>query len=517
MTQTAVVALGIVLIAMVVYLATEHTGLRGQLHFYAQGANVGDATGVDIRLATPTAADSRGLSIAAAEAADPSRPGFERATYTLTMRDHSEVFYADGAAVGSATGVDIESADLSRLTVAAVEAADPARTGERRVTYTLTPIDVADPQHFYAQGVNVGDATGVDVQSANTTLLTVAAVEAADPARTGFERVTYTLTPHDQSATYRLNGASPVTATAGHSLDFLTPGACIDGALGGDGSGGARLTLQYVCGTVGELEERVGTIAGSLLLSSNGVRQNDGSGRQIGARQRVNFVTGPVQTASTATTEIFRTSANNLGVRTGGAYLIVAELRIWMEEPGTYAIDPVHETPRSATGRGTCPPGSQHIPVSAAAAVAPSPLATSWPAWDTRRFQTPPWPAGEPYCEGPPDPTASPPTTADETPNKATDTARISDSVTGIVDTWSSTLVGELRIQTINGDILIDQDILIGVDTRALDMPIKRWYALTTGLVSGDELMASLELRDFTMNGFASQSQVALSIVRLRP
>lgn len=492
MTQTAVVALAIVLIAMVIYLATEHTGLRGEIHFYEGGTTVGDASGVDFELG----AGSAGLSIAAARAAmDPSRPGEARVTYTLTATDNAEVFYANGAAVGAATGVNIESADTSRLTVGAVELADPARTGQRRVRYTLTPIDVADPAHFYAQGVNVGDATGVDIQSADTTLLTVGAVEAADPSRTGFERVTYTLTPVDQSPTYRLNGASPVTTTAGHSLNFLTPGGCISGAIGGDGQGGAMLTLRYVCSRGGVLDDWTG-------IMSTAFDESKAAGEQSRTLQ---FGTGrPRQTSSTATTDLFW-NGSDIEVRTEGTYQIVAEAQLVFRDPGSYRDG------------GTCPANTARE-TSTAPATAPSPLATraGWPAWyqgAALHDGSTAWPAGQPYCEG-----ASTGHGVAGIPDKISD----EELPNAGVEVWRPEFQGRLEIQTGAGRDVMLPDILVNdpgaTTTRpyvAFDPYRARWTALAE-FTSGDTIQATLYLFDSTLNTLDTGTRVQLEVMRLR-
>lgn len=384
MTPTAFVAVGIVLIAFVVYLALEQ---RGQdVHFYYEGTSIGDASGEDLR-----SSDTSLLSIMGITHPDPSRPGERRVTYTLLPVDQSPRYRLNGGSTIQAThGHALDFVDGTCMTNGLVGDG----SGGVRLTSTMdcTFAPTAHGSHdtaFYYGGTSAGDATGVDITSAGASLLTVGGAVATDSLRTGENRMTYTLTSQDPSPEYEV-GASNIQATYPYDVDFR-PGTCISQTLGGTASNVEVTTNLDTTATGCMFAPVVHTHPPTLIdrwtLSCGG----SPAGMPV---QRCDFQfesnNPPRLNALTATRNTFRDFSDDLAFAATGDYMLTLKLELHFTTPiGNYL-----------PGSGTCPSGKT-LTTSTAVAVSPSPLANSTPIYVSSFVQgnAVAMPATNPYCE----------------------------------------------------------------------------------------------------------------------
>ena len=241
MTNLSIVAIGVILIAFVVYLAIEQRG-QDVVWYDAMSNALGDADGYELDSANAL------LTVAGVHAPDPARPGEDKVTYTLNAVDQSPVYRLNGGSPITASHPHaLDFVDGTCMTNTLVG----DRSGGARLTSTMdcTFAPTSHGEHdtaFYYAGTSAGDATGVDVTSANTALLTVGGAVATDTLRTGQNRMTYTLTPTDPSPEYEV-GASNIQATYPYDVDFRQ-GACIAQTIGGDAKqrrGDHKLRFEY--------------------------------------------------------------------------------------------------------------------------------------------------------------------------------------------------------------------------------------------------------------------------------
>ena len=407
MTNLSIVAIGVILIAFVVYLAIEQ---RGQdIVWYQQTGgmppvirNLGDADGYELHSANAL------VTVTGAVAADPARPGEDRATYTLDAVDQSPNYRLNNSGNIRSTSqhvLDFDDGMCINQTLAGTPASlrlttrfDPAASGCAFAPAAHGEHDTA----FYFNGTSAGDATGVDITSGNTALLTVGGASvSADTLRPGQNRMTYTLNAVDQSPRYRLNGGSTTQATHGHALDFVD-GTCMTNALAGDGAGGVRLTSNFNVAKVGCTAAPAAhthpTILHLWTFGCGGTPSGD-------PLEICDFeIESGVQESGMATTrDTYRNSDDDLQFRRTGNYLLDFRLELRFNAPGALVA-----------GAGTCASGTRTE--STAPAVAPSPLQIRTPPYSpdfVDRNMTP-MPAGNWYCET---------TSGNTIPNLATDVA----------------------------------------------------------------------------------------------
>lgn len=397
MTNLSMVALGIILIAFVVYLAIEQ---RGQdIHWYAQGGTLGDASGYDL-----TSADPSLLTVAGVVTdPDPSRPGEKRATYTLDPTDQSPVYRLNGGSPITAShphALDFVDGTCMTNTLVGDGSGGARLTSIMDCTFAPTSHGSHDTT-YYTGNTLVGTATGVDIASADTSLLTVAGAEVADTARSGERRVNYTLTPVDQSPRYRLNGGSTTQATHGHALDFID-GTCMTNALAGDGAGGVRLTSNFNVTKVGCTAAAATHTHTYLPYTWTFMCGGTPSGDPL---EICDFVieSGMQESGLATTRDTYRNSDDDLQFRTTGNYLLDFRLELHFIAPGSLVA-----------GAGSCASGTRTK--STAPAVAPSLLQLSTPNYspDYITGNMMAMPAGNWYCET---------TVSNTIPNLATDVA----------------------------------------------------------------------------------------------
>ena len=385
MTPTAFVAVGIVLIAFVVYLALEQ---RGQdVHFYYEGTSIGDASGEDLR-----SSDTSLLSIMGITHPDPSRPGERRVTYTLLPVDQSPRYRLNGGSTIQAThGHALDFVDGTCMTNALVGDG----SGGVRLTSTMdcTFAPTAHGTHdtaFYYGGTSAGDATGVDITSAGTSLLTVGGAVATDSLRTGENRMTYTLTSQDPSPEYEV-GASNIQATYPYDVDFR-PGTCISQTLGGTASNVEVTTNLDTTATGCMFAPVVHTHPPARIDEWTFACAGSPTGT-LPRRQICDFEieTGTQQTAAQASTNTFRDLSDDLAFRIVGNYMLVLKLELHFE------LNPIDAY---VMGSGTCASGKT-LTTSTATATSASPLGSSTPVYAPTFTQgnSDAMPAGNPYCE----------------------------------------------------------------------------------------------------------------------
>lgn len=384
MTHTAFVAIGIVLIAFVVYLAIEQRG-QDIVWYDAMSNALGEADAYELDSANAL------LTVAGVHASDPARPGEEKVTYTLNAVDQSPVYRLNGGSPITASHPHaLDFVDGTCMTNTLVGDGG----GGARLTSTMdcTFAPMAHGEHdtaFYYNGTSAGDATGVDVTSANTALLTVGGAVAADTLRTGQNRMTYTLTPTDPSPEYEV-GASNIQATHPYDVDFRQ-GACIAQTIGGTPSN-VQVTTSFDASTT----PCMFAPATHAHPHTHPTEINAWTFRCGGTLNPLNtevcdfeIESGVRQTRTTATTNTFRDDDDDLEFRVTGNYLLDLKLELHFIAPGSIL-----------EGAGQCsPPNLRQI--SSAVAVAPSPLFDATPMYspDYIDGNTTPMPRGNVYCD----------------------------------------------------------------------------------------------------------------------
>lgn len=328
MTTLSIVAIGVILIAFVVYLAIEQRG-QDIVWYDAMSNALGEADAYELDSANAL------VTVAGVHAPDPARPGEEKVTYTLTAVDQSPVYRLNGGSPITASHPHaLDFVDGTCMTNALVGDG----SGGARLTSTMdcTFAPTAHGEHdtaFYYAGTSAGDATGIDVTSANTALLTVGGAVAADTLRAGQNRMTYTLTPTDPSPEYEV-GASNIQATHPYDVDFRQ-GACIAQTIGGTPSN-VQVTTSFDASTTPCMFAPATHAHPHTHPSAIDVWRFACLGTQAGMPvQRCDFEieTGTAQSGMAATTNTYRNNDDDLAFRLTGNYVLTLKLELYFRPP----------------------------------------------------------------------------------------------------------------------------------------------------------------------------------------